>query len=527
MPFARTRALSLATLAFVSAAVLVFGPVSAASAATDNSRSTLYSYVNSDRSSDRKNKFRQNSYLNDYAQAWAAKLAKANDGEGSTVTPPSNPLPPTDEWGNQPDLLDVQCVDRRSTGIIQDMGIRFCLTNDYGYATAPNSYNYMGIGVVETSTTSFVVMVLAVYPDGAASKLISAKPTIYGSGRVGEKLTAQEGAWSPTTGLTFTYNWTVAGDSVASTRTFVPRAEDLGKNVTVTVTGTKSGYWSPSNPQSSLRKVVTAGVIKPGTIAISGERNVGQTLNASAVGWSPASASISYQWLRAGVVITGEATSSYTLTDADLSTGVHVRVTASAPSYSTTSLTSGSTYLTGLPVLTERPTPTISGEPVFGNTLSAVAGDWQPADVGLTYRWNIAGVPVRGAVAPTFVVPATALGKVVTVTVTGSKEGFASSARTSAGTTAVVGRSFDSVIAPTISGSTLAGRTLTAATPAWTPTATVTYRWYRNGVAISGATASSYRTTSVDRGKSISVRAAGRKLGFITTTIFSAPVVIR
>ncbi|MER7608131.1 M4 family metallopeptidase [Nocardioides sp. NPDC127503] len=60
---------------------------------------------------------------------------------------------------------------------------------------------------------------------------------------------------------------------------------------------------------------------------------------------------------------------------------------------------------------------------------------------------------------------------------------------------------------PTISGSARVGYTLTATKGSWSPTATtVKYQWLRNGVAIPGATASTYKLTGSDHTKEIRVR---------------------
>lgn len=60
----------------------------------------------------------------------------------------------------------------------------------------------------------------------------------------------------------------------------------------------------------------------------------------------------------------------------------------------------------------------------------------------------------------------------------------------------------------TISGSTQAGSLLTAAPGTWagTPAPTLTYQWYREGVAIGGATNSTYTTQVADEGNTITVR---------------------
>ncbi|MFE6648421.1 M4 family metallopeptidase [Nocardioides sp. NPDC057772] len=60
---------------------------------------------------------------------------------------------------------------------------------------------------------------------------------------------------------------------------------------------------------------------------------------------------------------------------------------------------------------------------------------------------------------------------------------------------------------PTISGTPRVGYTLTATKGSWSPTATsVKYQWLRNGVPISGATASTYKLAGADHTKEIRVR---------------------
>ena len=51
----------------------------------------------------------------------------------------------------------------------------------------------------------------------------------------------------------------------------------------------------------------------------------------------------------------------------------------------------------------------------------------------------------------------------------------------------------------------------------WSPKPTTfKYQWYRNGTAIKGATKSSYKLTSADKGKTIKVKVTGAKAGYKT-----------
>jgi uncharacterized protein YkwD len=80
---------------------------------------------------------------------------------------------------------------------------------------------------------------------------------------------------------------------------------------------------------------------------------------------------------------------------------------------------------------------------------------------------------------------------------------------------------------PVISGSPTAGTLVKATTGSWSPSATLTYRWYRNGVPISGAVYSKYTLKTSDRGTKITVKVTGSKSGFKTTSKTSASIYVK
>jgi hypothetical protein len=79
---------------------------------------------------------------------------------------------------------------------------------------------------------------------------------------------------------------------------------------------------------------------------------------------------------------------------------------------------------------------------------------------------------------------------------------------------------------PTISGSAIVGQTLNASTGAWTSSPTgYAYRWLRDGVAISGATAAAYTLQSADVGHAITVGVIASNAGGASAEAVSASVV--
>ncbi|WP_166791627.1 CAP domain-containing protein [Cryobacterium frigoriphilum] len=161
--------------------------------------------------------------------------------------------------------------------------------------------------------------------------------------------------------------------------------------------------------------------------------------------------------------------------------------------------------------LTATPVPTVSGSATLGRTLTASAGAWAPSPVSLAFQWSAAGVKIAGATAPSYVAVTADLGKRLTVTVTGTKPGYATVAKTSIGTAAVKG-TLTATPTPTIAGTAKVGQVVTAATGAWAPApVTLLYQWTRSGTAITGATASSYTIRAADVGATLTVTVTGTK----------------
>ncbi len=84
-------------------------------------------------------------------------------------------------------------------------------------------------------------------------------------------------------------------------------------------------------------------------------------------------------------------------------------------------------------------------------------------------------------------------------------------------------KAFTTAPAPKITGTLRVDSTLAASVGVWSPTPTsYTYQWRREGAAISGATAATYKLTQSDIGKRISLSVAAVKSGYVTTTKTSA-----
>ena len=79
-------------------------------------------------------------------------------------------------------------------------------------------------------------------------------------------------------------------------------------------------------------------------------------------------------------------------------------------------------------------TPKITGTAKKGKTVKAVAGNWKPTGVTFSYRWNRNGKSISGATKSSYKLVKKDKRKRITVTITGTKAGYTTTARTSAAT---------------------------------------------------------------------------------------------
>lgn len=384
-------------------------------------------------------------------------------------------------------------------------------------------------GAEAVSVTIGVEKVLApdlVYGGDAPVEVIanSVKPAISGTAQVGQTLTASTGTWTPS-GLTYAYQWKSGGTDVGTdAATYVPVAGDVGKTITVTVTASKTGLSSvseTSNPTAAVTAAPLPDVVNNTAPSITGTAQVGQTLTADPGTWTPSGVTFAYQWKANGTDIAGADDSTYVPVAGDVGKTITVRVTGSKAGHNPASATSSATAaVTAAPpgeVIANSAVPTVSGTAQVGKTLTASTGTWTPGGLAYAYAWKLGGVPVAGATSSSFLVPTTAVGKTVTVTVTASKTGLTPASATSAPTSAVTAATFTLTKAPTIKGKAKVGKSLKykAGTISPAPT-TVTLQWLRNGKVIKGATAAKYKLKKKDKGKKISLQVTYTKVGYTT-----------
>ncbi|WP_062465508.1 hypothetical protein [Demequina maris] len=243
--------------------------------------------------------------------------------------------------------------------------------------------------------------------------------------------------------------------------------------------------------------------------SIGGAYLVGETVTAEAGTWTPEPDTFDYEWFVDDALV--GAGDSYTIAAADLDGALQLKVTAhltDAPD----GVAWSEPFAVSAGVL-DAFTTSISGVLVVGRTLTAAL----PATGDVTVQWRRDGKAIAGATASTYTVKAVDAGHVLSVRVVRSQPGYLTQVSI-AKASATVKKAFATTAAPTISGTRAVGKTLTANVKPWSPTASFSYQWKRDGVAISGATNRTYALKAKDLGARIAVTVTGRKSGYATVS---------
>ncbi len=321
-------------------------------------------------------------------------------------------------------------------------------------------------GHSETLTSEATDVVVAAAPNSDPTGL----PTISGTPRVDETLTADTSAINDANGLTnvsYTYVWMGTHVVVDETSgisyslgfqspdqtgpTYALTPADQGATIKVRVTFTDDdGY------QESLTSAATEPVAaRPNTEAtgaptISGTPQVGETLTADVSGIEDAdgltNVSYRYQWLAGGSDIEDATSSSYLLTASEQGRTVQVKVTFTDDADNQESLTSAETLaVAAKPNTAAAGEPTISGTPQVDETLtagtSAISDEDGLDNVSYQYQWLRHDADIAGQTSSTYELVPADEGKTIKVRVTFQDDAGNAESLISGATTAVLARS--------------------------------------------------------------------------------------
>ena len=204
----------------------------------------------------------------------------------------------------------------------------------------------------------------------AAPPANTTAPTITGTPKVGETLTAQNGTWSnsPTA---FQYQWQRCNTSGAACtnvpgstqKTHLLTSADAGRTMRVRVTGINAE--GAVNARSAPTDVVAASAAPRNTArpTIAGNPEAGEELTAEEGSWTNSPTSYTYQWQRCDVdaiacgPITGATGKTYGVRNADVGFRLRLEVTAKNANGSGSALSAPSGIVVpSVPITNARPT---------------------------------------------------------------------------------------------------------------------------------------------------------------------------
>ena len=260
-----------------------------------------------------------------------------------------------------------------------------------------------------------------------------------------------------------------------------------------------------------------------GAPTISGTVQVGEVLEADTSGIADAdglsNVQYEYQWLADDADISGAINATYTLAAEDEGKAIKVQVSFTDDADNEETLTSGATDTVEAAPTTNSPAtgaPTISGTAQVGETLTADTSGIADADglsnVQYEYQWLADDADISGAINATYTLAAEDEGKAIKVQVSFTDDADNEETLTSAATGAVDARLNSPAIgAPTITGTTQVGQTLTADTSGIADAdgltnATFSYQWLADNTDIAGATNATYTLTDSEESKAITVQ---------------------
>jgi hypothetical protein len=425
----------------------------------------------------------------------------------------------TNGWAPTPDSFTYQWF-ADGAPIPDDTNDYICFTDaEFGKQISVSVTAHKNGYATTTETSLLTNPVLGTLEDGQPS---IPRPFI------GVPDTADTGTWGPGE-VSLSYQWFVKSQETgqyqdipgATSQTYSPTPAEYGDQLGIDVTGSEQGYVSSSN--FFLGGGVENGDLDPSVPTIGGSPVPGGVLTADPGDWGPGDVAMSYQWYDGNDgthLIPGATGSQLVIDPTEEVPGDRIIVMAigNAPGYGTTVSSSQDDVLVQYGTLTST-TPTISGVAMTGITLTADAGNWTPSDTALTYLWTRVGTPVVNVSSNQDYTPtAQDVGHTLTVTVTGADLGYANASVTS-DPTAIVQEGILTPIVASISGTVAVDQLLRAEQGSVGPgTPTLSHQWYRSGVAIPGATGTTYVTHAADYGHSLSVKVTCSEAGYGTVT---------
>jgi hypothetical protein len=383
---------------------------------------------------------------------------------------------------------------------------------------------------------------VTVTAQGASPVQNTVAPSIEGTFKVGETVTANTGTWNPND-ATKTVAWYRSGSStpIHTGPDLVIPADAEGEMLAIAVKATKAGNadgYAVSSPQGPvLAAGATPALENLVAPAITPDPKVGQLVGAHPGVWSAEPDSVTLQWFVAGET-TSFATGNYVVVPpAAAGKTLTVEALATKAGHTDGRATSEPSDVVAKGTLQAAVRPKVYGKPMPGATVVAYDGVWPAGPDGFSYRWLVDGAPVAGATAKELVVPAGTAGKQLSVEVTAKKAGYTDAPVESAdvpievaGTTAVQNIAPPRVLVNPASGLPKVGDLVGANVGVWNPwpadSSGFVVEWFRSGSAQPIGTGVFLVVPPQAAGQQLTVKVTAKRAGYLDGSAVSAPVTV-
>jgi hypothetical protein len=314
-------------------------------------------------------------------------------------------------------------------------------------------------------------------------------------GAMPDELTADRGAWTPLA-PTFSYQWYANGHAIAgaTAQTYdLPTGGSIkGKRISVKVSASQPGWISTYRVSAATAPVglpLLPGVNQP---KISGDPTIGSTLTASNDDeWRPGNVRLSWKWLVNGKVVPKATKSTFVVPAsafAKVNGQISVIETGNETGFAATSSLSTPDFVVPIDFTTHG--SAWVNETTPGHTIGVHVSGFSPSPTSYHYQWYRDGFPVVRATKST-ILTSTTNGHTYYAQVTASRLGY--TPVTFLSTSTLVNRlDFTEAGTATVNAVT-PGHTLSVHVVGFVPGASsYAFQWYRDGVAVSKATRSTF-----------------------------------
>lgn len=341
---------------------------------------------------------------------------------------------------------------------------------------------------------------------GGSKPVLSEAPTLTPSSRtvkVGETVKCSSGSWDGTPAPSFEYAWKRNGNELAgSTSSLKVESVDAGKTLACQVTAKNSHGSAVVSTFATLAiEPGSEKTLSGGFAAIEQSKPaVGSTITCETYGWSPSPSSESFEWLRGSTPVgTG---SSYTVQETDVGAKLSCKARAFYEGYAGEA-TSTAITITGSAPKPETD-PSISGNPVIGETLTCSTGAWSGSPApSFEYEWlrdnSATSVHTSG-----YQVGTEDAGQTIKCVVTAKNTEATVSAPSNE--VRIPGERPHALVAPAVTGEAKPNAVLKCSRGEWSGApapSSYSYQWVVEGAPVPGQTSTSYTVPLSQEGRSI------------------------